>query len=586
MKNIKNNFKLRFTVPLLMLVSVGLWACKKSFLDPHPYGKYTDAQLANQKGIDATLIGAYGMLDGESQFKYGENWATPSTNWVYGDIASDDAYKGTDANDQPNMTAVEIYNWLPSNNYFYARWISIYDGITRANNTIRLLNKTKEVNPSEVTADYEKEITAEARFIRGWQHFEAKRMWGNIPYMADTSTVNAGNQGASNFTDVWAKIEADFQFAADNLPETQDQVGRVNKWAALGYLAKAKLYQGKFSEALPLFTSMITSGRTSGGAKYGLLPAYWQNFDPKFENSQESVFAIQFAAAGSQEGDGNRGYGLAFPYGGDFGCCGFLQPSQNLVNAYHTDANGLPLFNTYNDVDVKSDEGLTSAQPYTIGTENMDPRVDWSVGRRSVPFWDWGPHPGANWIRDQGYAGPYSPKKHIYSSAEVGNLTATGWHNVTAKNYNAMRFADVLLFAAECEVEAGSLETARGYVNQVRARSADEQSWVEGSPAKYVIGLYNTPWTDQAVAREAVRWERRLELAMEGHRFFDLVRYGQNPATPNYMQTTLNDYVSVEKNKRLYLKSANAVAAKNNYYPLPERAVVLSKGALKQNDGY
>ncbi len=255
-----NNYKLRFTVPLLLLVTIGMWACKKSFLETSPYGQYGDDQLNNAKGIDAVLIGAYGMLDGESQFKYGENWATPSTNWVYGDIASDDAYKGTDANDQPNMTAVEIYNWLPANNYFYARWISIYDGIARANDVLRILAVTKEVAPSEVSADFEKRITAEARFIRGWQHFEAKRMWNNIPFVDENAEETPGNSA-----DVWTNIEQDFQYAYDNLPATQSQLGRVHKWAAAGYLAKAYLYQGKYSEALPLFTTVITSCVTVNG---------------------------------------------------------------------------------------------------------------------------------------------------------------------------------------------------------------------------------------------------------------------------------------------------------------------------------
>lgn len=581
MKNVTNKYKLRFTVPLLMLLSVSIWACKKSFLETSPYGQYSDLQLLNAKGIDGVLIGAYGMLDGESQFKYGENWATPSTNWVYGDIASDDAYKGTDANDQPNMTAVEIYNWLPANNYFYARWISIYDGIARANDVLRIMARTKEVAPSEVSADFEKRITAEARFIRGWQHFEAKRMWNNVPYLDETATENPGNS-----TDIWPNIEADFQFAYDNLPATQGQLGRVHKWAAAGYLAKAYLYQGKYSDALPLFTTLITSGVTVNGLGLGLQDAYWKNFDPRFENSNESLFSIQFAAQGAQEGDGNRGYGLAFPYGGDFGCCGFLQPSQNLVNAHKTDADGLPLFSTFNDVDVKSDEGLISSQPYTIGTENMDPRVDWSVGRRSVPYYDWGPMPGANWIRDQGYAGPYSPKKHVYSSADVNTFTANGWRNMTGKNYGAMRFADVLLMAAECEVEVGSLAKAQEYVNIVRNRAAAPGSAVPGSPAKYLIKPYVAAWTDKAVAREAVRFERRLELAMEGHRFFDLVRYNKNAATPTYAETTLNNFLNVEKNKRIYLKAAQTFSAKNLAYPIPERAIVLSNGKLAQNTGY
>jgi hypothetical protein len=190
----------------------------------------SDAQLLSAKGVDATLIGAYGHLDGESQFKYGENWYTPVTNWVYGDIASDDAYKGTDANDQPAMTAVETYNWLPSNNAFYARWISIYDGIARANDVLRLIAKVKKEKPSELTAEAEKNLTAEARFIRGFLHFEAKRMWGNIPYVTDTTTSNPGNDLSSDA--VWALIVADFSSAASNLPKTQAQLGRVNASAA------------------------------------------------------------------------------------------------------------------------------------------------------------------------------------------------------------------------------------------------------------------------------------------------------------------------------------------------------------------
>lgn len=573
----KNKF-LKISIAVLLLAT-GIWACKKSFLETSPYGQYGDEQLLSAKGIDAVLIGAYGMLDGESQFKYGENWFTPVTNWVYGDIASDDAYKGTDANDQPPMTTVETYNTIPSTQGLYARWISIYDGIARANDVIRIIAKTKAKAPKELSASDETKLLGEARFIRGFQHFEASKMWNNIPVITDTTTVNPGNPGGS--AAAWRFIEADFAYAYANLPATQSQLGRVNKWAAGAYLAKAYLFQRKYSEALTLFNTIIASGVTVAGSKFAMQDAYWKNYDPRYENSAESVFSVQMAAQGSQEGDGNRGYGLAFPYGGDFGCCGFLQPSQNLVNAYKTSVAGLPLFGTYNDVDVKNDAAQASSDPFTLGTEAVDPRLDWSVGRRSVPFWDWGGHPGRNWIRDVGYAGPYSPKKHVYSAADINGFTANGWHQVTAKNYNAMRFADLLLMTAECEVEVGSLEKARALVNQIRTRAKNPASIISGSPAKYVINGYTASWTDKVVAREAVRFERRLELAMEGHRFFDLARYGNG-----YAAATLNAYLAVEKNKRLYLKSSPGFQAKNEFYPIPERAIVLSKGALKQNNGY
>ena len=144
-----------------------------------------------------------------------------------------------------------------------------------------------------------------------------------------------------------------------------------------------------------------------------------------------------------------------------------------------------------------------------------------------------------------------------------------------------MRYADLLLMAAECEIEAGSIDSARKLVNQVRTRAKDPVSWVPNSPANYVINTYDAPWTDKEAAKEAVRTERRIELAMEGHRFFDLVRYGNG-----YAVTTLNAYLQKEEQKRLYLKSSAGFAEKNKYYPIPERAIVLAKGALKQNDGY
>ena len=190
-------------------------------------------------------------------------------------------------------------------------------------------------------------------------------------------------------------------------------------------------------------------------------------FDPNFDNGPESVFAISSAASGTVDQSGEASLGLAFPYGGDFGCCGFFQPSQNLVNAYKTGADGLPLFTTFNDADLKSDQGLKDADPYTNDMlQPLDPRLDWAVGRRGIPFYDWGPHPGYSWVRDQNYAGPFSPKKHIYSTkAQATTLTSSGWKNVTAKDIYIIRYADVLLMAAEAEIEVGTLARAT-YINK------------------------------------------------------------------------------------------------------------------------
>ncbi|HLL44951.1 MAG TPA: RagB/SusD family nutrient uptake outer membrane protein, partial [Segetibacter sp.] len=371
--------------------------------------------------------------------------------------------------------------------------------------------------------------------------------------------------------------------AYDNLPETQDAAGKANKWAAASYLAKTYMYQKKFTEAKALFDIITVSGQTSQGKKYGLQDAYWQNFDAAFDNNKEEVFGVAQAASGSVDASGERSLGLAFPYGGEFGCCGFFQPSQNLVNAYKTSPEGLPLFNTFNDVDLKNDQGLQSDAPYQNDTITpLDPRLDWSVGRRGVPFWDWGPHPGYSWIRDQNYAGPFSPKKHIFSKKDVNVLTSSGWKNITAKDIYLIRYADVLLMAAEAEIEVGSLEKAREYINLVRARAQNPVSWVEGAPANYVINIYIAPFADQNIARTAVRFERRLELAHEGHRFFDLVRWG-------IAAETLNAYLSKEKSKRVYKQTASFTKGKNEYFPIHTSIIDIAEkygSTLIQNPGY
>jgi hypothetical protein len=239
--------------------------------------------------------------------------------------------------------------------------------------------------------------------------------------------------------------------------------------------------------------------------------------------------------------------------------------------------------------EVTNDQGLLSTAPFTPYQGPLDPRLDWSVGRRGIPYLDWGPHPGAAWIRDQAYAGPYSPKKTAYYKAEERtNTDVTNWTSgLTAINTNLMRFADVLLMAAEAEVEVGTLERARELVNMVRTRAANPEGFVkkaDGTPAaNYVIGAYPTPWTSKDVARTAVQLERRIELAMEGHRFFDLVRYGR-------AAETLNAYLAVEKTRRQYLQGATFRKGVNEYFPIPEQQIVLSSSngqpTLTQNPGY
>jgi hypothetical protein len=537
-------------------------SCKEDFLEKKPFGAVTEELLAsNLKGADALLIAAYSSLDGFAGWDNGNPWGSAASNWTYGSIAGGDAYKGSESNDQPDITPIERHEATPNNPYLDSKFLTCYDGISRANKAIKAY--------SALTGDddYRAQRIAEARFLRGHYHFELRKVFECVPYIDE----NEPDGRVPNSEDIWPKINDDLQAAADILPWNQSEIGRATKGAALSLLGKALLYQRDYPKAKAKFDEVISSGR------YSLTPKYHDNFNAITRNNSEGVFVVQQAVNEGTAGDnGNIGDVLNYPHnGGPGGCCGFHQPSQNLVNAFRVDANGLPLLDTYNDVDVKNDDGIAADEEFTPTTDPLDPRLDWTVGRRGIPYLDWGKHPGAAWIRAQFYGGPYAPKKLVYyKNQENVQTSASGWtKGYTVNNVKLIRYADVLLMAAECEVEAGNLEKAREYVNMIRARAANPDGWVkneDGSPAaNYVIGLYNTPWTNADVAREAVRFERRIELGTEGHRFFDLIRWG-------IAAQEKNAYFAKEAQKRTYLAGATFEAGKDEYQPLPARAVTLS----------
>src|SRR4051794_18966238 len=294
MKN-KTGIKIFMLLAFLSISAIIFYGCKKNYLDAQPYGQYALDQIKNKKGLTALLIGVYGVLDGQGVA--GDAWETSAVNWATAGVAADDAYKGTDANDQPQMTEVEMYQSQPSNRYFYNKWLGVYEGVSRANDVIRLAN---DPEIKDITDEERKGFIAEARFLRAHYHFDAKRMWNKVPYINDTTTVY------NNSADIWPDIEADFQFAYDNLPETQpaDRQSAVNKWAAAAYLAKCYMFQHRYTDAKALFDQIIASGKTSRGERYGLLDAYWKLFDPNFDNNPEGVFTISSAASGTVDGSG------------------------------------------------------------------------------------------------------------------------------------------------------------------------------------------------------------------------------------------------------------------------------------------
>lgn len=610
MKQYYNKWSFALAMIVVFLVS----SCK-DYLDKKPIGSLSESNVTTKAGVNAVLIGAYSLLDGQVGLAFantnvtGYTYAAAASNWIYGSIVADDSYKGSTPTDQPPM--VLLATWSKSTattTYMNFKWQIVYSGVQRANDVIRLLPKVSELSDAE-----KKVLQAEARFLRAHFHMEAQKMWNNPPYVDETISFESGSEPVSNvdasgnFINIWPKIEADLQFAIDNLPATQTQVGRVNKWAAMAYLAKAHIFQDKYTTAKPLLENLIANGVTAGGKKYALVN-FQDNFNAQTKNSAESVFACQMSVNDGSQLNGNFGDVLNFPNGtgAPGGCCGFNNPSFNLANAYKTDANGLPLLDTW-------DNGAVVSDPANLYTGTLDPRVDLTIGRPGIPYLDWGPHTTA-WIRDLAVNGIFNPRKNVYAKSQFGTLSSNetafwGATQINANNYTFIRFADIILWAAECEAEVGSLDKAQEYVNQIRNRAADPTGWVykdatysaatskyspQTTPADnykinpYPAGAFTAGGKDYA--RKAIRFERRLELAMEGHRFFDLQRWDNGTG---YMANTLNTYQSVEKLRKSFFyvnPTAQFTKGVNEFYPLPQAQIDIQnsggKISLKQNPGY
>lgn len=550
-------------------------SCSDDFLEVAPTGSLSSVELSSLEGLEGSLIGTYRILLGGFQFY------SDATNWVWGSVRGGDANMGSEPGDQQDIEDVQAYGTQTNNHAVLEKYMVLYEGIARANATIKLLLKVQEnVSDSDKTR-----ILAEARFLRGHYYFDIKKNFNDTPYI-DESWDEI--RPVSNNQNLWPFIEADFQFAYNNLPEVQIDAGRVNKWAAGAYLAKTYLFQNKYEEAKPIFDMVITNGVTSSGEQFGLLPYYADVFRSIFDNNEESIFASQAAAGTGSPLNANFGQVLNYPHfngpSGPGGCCGFFQPSLELANSFRTTSEGLPLLdNSYNQAAhaIKTDLGINSDDTtFTLDTGNLDPRLDHAIGRRGIPYLDWGLHPGRDWIRDQTYGGPYSPKKISYYKAGNGieNDLSYWTPGYSAVNYVILRFADILLMAAEVEIELNNLDKALNYINMVRRRAMN--STLPDAEANYVISNYPS-FANQMEARTAVRFERKLELSGEGHRFYDLVRWG-------IASEVLNAYTQHE-NQFLHppFSLAHFTTGKSEYLPIPQVEIDLQgSDILIQNPGY
>jgi hypothetical protein len=570
----------------VILVFVMTNACKESFLEITPNGALDEAVLATYDGVDGLLIGAYSMVDGYSDQGTG-GWEATNSGWVYGSIRGMEANKGTDSGDQPDINPIQKFEETATNPYLNSKWRSIYEAISRCNSVIRTARNAQATE--SITDDEFDWFVNQARVLRGFYHFEAWRLWANmetgigIPYI-DTETII---EEATNSVDVRPQIIADLE-AGINLPNDMGQVGRFNKTVAQVLTAKAEMQMNKnYSKADGLLASVIQSGTNPVGTDVGLEAKYGDIFDVEFRNGVEAIYTVQYSVNdGSGGWNAGQGEVLNFPYksgASPGGCCGFFNPTQDFVNSFRTDASGLPMPDSYNDEKVINDQGLAIDDPFTEYTGNLDPRLDWSVGRRGIPYLDWGDHTGQDWIRDQSYSGPYNPKKQVYKKSqegtftEVGNWTS-GW---TANGYRLIRYADVLLLKAECEAMTDSDDRGLGEVNALRARAANTNGFVKNEDgtdaANYVIAEYPS-FGSQSEAMEAIKFERKLELGMEGHRYYDLQRWGD-------VQSELNRIMQYEKTQEwgAALYGNATIGPEDVNFPIPQRQIDLMLGNLVQN---
>jgi hypothetical protein len=567
----KNKLLVTFITSGLLILS----SCSK-VLDYTPTGVLASSDLKSPVAIEGLVNAAYSSIGN------GDMIGPIYSKWAYGSVRSDDSYKGGGGTgDVGEIDAMEHYNLVtPSMGAFVSRsWTNLYKSISRANVALRAVNTLTDAEfPNK------KIRIAELKFLRAHSYMTLKLLYKNIPIFDETATAEDILKVSNDLKneDSWNKIGADFQFAIDNLPAKQANLGRVNKFSAQAYMAKLRLYQAyeqddkhqvisinktRMQQVVDLAQSVISSGN------YALSNDIADNFLPETENGPESVFAIQFTINdGTTAGRLSFEDGLNYPHGApQYGCCGFHASSQNLVNAFTTDADGLPNFTTFNN----SIADLTTA--------TVDVRIDHTVGIDGHPYkYDNTKLYSKSWVRDPGVYGNFHTmrKQQLATSASYFKL---GPFMGTARNYDIIRFDDVLLMQAEAYIELGQQDKAMIIINQIRKRAANSTGRlkkIDGTYASnYNVKEYTSVGWTQDYARIALQWERRLEFATEGERFFDLVRWGK-------AESILNNYISIEKSRRTFLATAKFTAGRDEYLPIPQSEIIFTNGLYKQNPGF
>ena len=559
----------------ISILYMGLACCSEQV----PQATLSDEQVKDPANAEGMVIAAYAV------FTSAEDINSSFSMWNF-DVRSDDAYKGGNGtSDGDVFHQLEIQQGVLTTNWnINDMWVRLYNALSRVNSAIALLNECDD------SFAMKQQRLAEMKFLRGYGHFLLKRLYKNIPFVTNPSLTydeyNTLSNTAYTNDEGWQVIIDDVKAAYDVLPEVQAEKGRPTKAAAAAFLAKPYLYKAyrqddaKSNKVTSIDTEdlnkVIEYTNPSLYANYGLEEDIHNNFRPEemYENGKESIWAIQYSRNdGSTYGNLNWSYGLIGPSIDNVtdGACDFYKPSQNLVNAFRTGADGLPLLDTFNE------------KNYTFA-DNADPRLFLTVGMPGLPYLfnkNFIQDESKQWSRGNGLYGYYISLKQNVDPALVGEYLIKGSYWASSMNRIVFRYADVLLERAEAYAQLGESGKAIELVNQIRKRAAGSIQMFSDYPTRYGVKIYATQYNgsyDKNAAIKIVKMERRLEMGMESERFFDLVRWGD-------AATVLNKYFAEEASSCTIYRDAHFTADKDEYLPIPASQLAASNGHYTQNIG-
>jgi hypothetical protein len=568
-------------------VGGGLLSSCNDFIDVEPQGVISEGLAMSQP--DEMVTSAYAKL--------GDDWYTyPFNLWPYGDVSSDDAMKGGSGTTDTDYHPVEVWSTLTASTpggHMDELWYQLYCSISRCN---RALVSLAEYGNAKLGEEKTRIREGEVRFLRAHFYFKLVQLWYQVPWVDEEVYKNHSEEQTRNdqFTheELMDKIVADFKFAYDVLPTEQSEGGRTNKIAAAAYLAKCYLtmawgdgyeastgaghINNQYMQEVVKYTNDVKN------SKYGYLEDYGDIFLPEYKNSKESVFAVQH----SDYQDDNTLYGRANWSNMLNGCwqmwsCGwdFHKPTQNLVNAFKT-KDGLPMFNDYNNETAYPINGVTTAQKW-------DPRLFHTVGMPTFPYkYEAEYTMTTDNSRTPNTYGYYASMKEVPQRSK-GETFDNPWQAFAMNDY-VLRYTDVMLMRAEALIETGQLEEARTIINDIRQRAKNSVAkHIQYAADQCEIALYPSSYfSTKEQARQCLQWERRLELAMENGRYFDLRRWGIASQTLNKFFEKEKDVVYDKQTYAQYYKDAHYTPAKNEYLPLPYNQLYYVPGLYTQNKGY